>query len=146
LGPVDAGLDLPDPAHECVLALVEPGDVLALAGEFALALAELDVAPHRHPVADVVGQQAQPLVVAALVEQLGLAVEKIGDLLGQQEARYPPVTITHGAAPPRPSPPECGRRPESPPVPSPGPGRACTSRRPRRRAGPARRPRGPARR
>src|SRR5713101_4024990 len=63
LGPVNAGLDLLDPADQRVLALVEPGDVLALAGEFALSFAELDVAPHRHPVADVVGEQGEPVVI-----------------------------------------------------------------------------------
>ena len=80
---MNAGLDLAHAAGQRVLALVEPGDVLRLAGEFARLLAEFDVAAHRHPVAEIVGEQRQPLVIAPLVEQFGLAVEEIGDLMGQ---------------------------------------------------------------
>src|ERR1700730_9481858 len=150
LGPMNAGLDLPHPAGQRVLALIEPGDVLTLACQLARLLAEFDVAPHRHPVADVVGEQAEPIVVAAFVQQLGFAIEEFGDFLGQQKARDPLVlverAITHGATPPRPSLPIPARRPETPPAPSRAPGRADTSRTPIRRAAPAPRPRGPARR
>ena len=59
---------------------------LSGAGEFALGLAVFDVAPHRHPVADVVREQRQPVPVAALVEQLGLAIEEFLDLPRQQQA------------------------------------------------------------
>src|SRR5882757_7395654 len=59
-GPVDAGLDLLHPPAERVLALVEPVDVAVGAGELALILADLHVAPHRHPIADLLAQQ-QPV-------------------------------------------------------------------------------------
>src|SRR5262249_8510407 len=94
-GPVNAGLDLLDAPHQRVLALVEPGDVLPLAGEFALFLAVFDIAPHRHPVADVVGEQTEPVVITPLVEQLGLAIQKFGDVMGQQEARDPRIVVAH---------------------------------------------------
>ena len=66
-------------------------------------IAEFDVAPHRHPITDIVGQQTEPIVVAALVQKLGFAVEELGDFLGQQQARDLRVLfawpITHGAPP-----------------------------------------------
>src|SRR5229473_6080576 len=128
LGPVDAGLDLPHPTGQRVLALVEPGDVGAGASELALALAEFDVAPHRHPVADVVGEQREPFLIAPLVEDFRLAVEELGDILREQQAGDALVSVTHRAAPPRPSPPRSGRRWETPPRPSPGPAPACKRR------------------
>src|SRR5215469_1073571 len=86
LGPVNAGLDLPDAAGQRLLALVKPGDLGGLAGEFAAGLvAEFDVAPHRHPVADIVGEQRQPVVVTPFVEQLGLGVEEFRHFLPEQE-------------------------------------------------------------
>src|SRR6266849_5308093 len=128
LGPVDAGLDLPHPTGQRVLALVEPGDVGAGASELALALAELDVAPHWHPIADVVGEEGEPLLIAPLVEDFRLAVEELGDILRQQQAGDALVLVTHRAAPRPPSPPISGRRPETPRRPSPGLGRACRRR------------------
>ena len=81
---MDAGLDLPHAAGQGLLALVEPTDVASLAGEFALAVIEFDVAAHRHPVADIFGEQGQPFVVTPLVQEIGLAVEEILDLLLQE--------------------------------------------------------------
>ena len=86
LGPVDAGEELLHAAAQRVLALVEPVDVQALAGELALPLVVGDVAPHGHEVARVVGEQIEPLLVAPLVEQLGLAVEEVLHLVAQEQA------------------------------------------------------------
>jgi hypothetical protein len=64
-------------------------DSLAFAGELAAGLvAEFDVAPHRHPVTDIIGEQRQPLVVTALIEDFGFGVEEFGDLLGEEQPRY----------------------------------------------------------
>src|ERR1051326_5906352 len=95
LGPMYPGLDLLDAPNERVLALVEPSDVLAFAGEFALFLAVFDIAPHRHPVAQIVREQCQPFVIAPLVQEFGLAVEKFGNLMGQQETRGPRIAVGH---------------------------------------------------
>jgi hypothetical protein len=43
------------------------------------------VAAHGHPVADVVGQQAQPLLDVPLVQQLGFLKEEFLDLVLEQE-------------------------------------------------------------
>ena len=72
---------------------------VVLAGELARVLAELDVAPHRHPVADVVGEQRQPVLIAPLVEQFGLAIEELGDLLRQEHRVMRYVSVSHRAAP-----------------------------------------------
>src|SRR5262249_20534006 len=84
-GPVDASLDLRHAASERVLALVEPVDVEALAGELALGVVVGYVAAHRHPVTRVVGEEREPLVEAAGVEELRLGVEKLFDLPLEQE-------------------------------------------------------------
>src|SRR5207237_9677323 len=63
LRPVDAGEDLLHAAGERGLALVEPVDVRALTRELALALVVRHVAPHRHPVADVLREQVEPVLV-----------------------------------------------------------------------------------
>ncbi len=67
--------------------LVEPVHVGALARELPLAVVVGHVAAHRHPVARVVGEQREPLVEAARVQQLGLLVQKLLDLPLEQEAR-----------------------------------------------------------
>ena len=124
---MNTGLDLLDPPGQRVLAFVEPIDVGGLAGELALLLAEFDVAAHRHPVADVIGEERKPLLVAALVQQLGLAIEELGDILHQQELCNPPLffigrAVTHRPAPMsvpfRPSPPAPSQPPGTPPRPS----------------------------
>src|SRR5262245_42955713 len=97
-GPMDAGLDLLHPPAERLLALVEPVDVVLRAGELALVLAELHVAPHRHPIADVVGEQVEPVAIAALVEQLRLAIKKIRDLLAKQQPVDAGVALSHHLA------------------------------------------------
>src|SRR5205085_7001539 len=91
LGPVDAGQDLAHAARQRVLALVEPADVHALARELALGLVVRHVAPHRHEVANVVGEQLEPLLVAPLVEQLGFSIEELLDLLSKEE----PIDVAH---------------------------------------------------
>src|SRR5580692_3546193 len=95
-GPVDAGLDLLYAPGQRVLALVEPVDVAVGAGELALVLAELHVAPHRHPIADVVCEQIEPFPIAPLVEQLRFAIEEIRDLLAKQQPVDPRVALSHG--------------------------------------------------
>ena len=67
---MDAGQDLLDPPLQGFLALVEPVDVVVGVGELALAFADLDVAPHRHPIAHIRGDQREPVLVAPLVEEL----------------------------------------------------------------------------
>src|SRR5262249_19685335 len=150
-GPMDAGLDLLHAPGQRVLTLIEPVDVAPGARELPLVLAELHVAPHRHPVADVLGQQAEPFLVAPLVEQLRLAIEEIGDLLANQQPIDACIALSHRAPPhravqPRPCAPTRARRPESLLVPNPPPGPVCIARWPRGRARPARRRRGPVRR
>src|SRR5688572_4006347 len=98
-GPVNAGLDLLHAPAERLLALVEPVDVALGAGELALVVAELDVAPYRHPVADVIGQQVEPFPIAPLVEQLRLPIEEIGDLLAEQQPVDTRISLSHGASP-----------------------------------------------
>src|SRR5450631_4038087 len=98
-GPVDAGLDLLYAPNQRVLALVEPVDIAVGAGELALVLAELHVAPHRHPIADVVGEQIEPFPIAPLVEQLRFAIEEIRDLLAKQQPVDTRVALSHGAPP-----------------------------------------------
>src|SRR4029434_4269982 len=77
--------DLLDALLQRRFALVEPIHVLTLAGIFPLLLAELDIAAHRHPVANIVGQEGEPLLEAALVEQGCLRIEKLLDLPRQQQ-------------------------------------------------------------
>ena len=87
LGPVHAGRDLLDPTFKGFLAFVEPVDIAIGAGQFVRLVAKLDVAAHRHPVADVVGDEGKPEVfVPSLVEQIRLAIKEILDLLFQQKA------------------------------------------------------------
>jgi len=105
----------------------------------------LTFAPHRHPIADVVGEQREPLLIAPLVE--GFRPR------GRGTRRHPapaagramrPILlidrpVTHRAAPLRPSPPRCGRRPETPRRPQPWAlGALVRRRRPAPRARPAR--------
>ena len=87
LGPVDAGLDLGHAPPERVLRLVEPVHVGALARELARTVVVRHVAAHRHPVARVVGEEREPLVEPARVEQLSLVVEKLLDLPVEEELR-----------------------------------------------------------
>ena len=94
---MDAGADLGDTARECVLALVEPVHVRALARVLPLELAVGDVAAHRHPVARVVGEEVEPLLVASRVQQLGLAVQELLDLLLEQESGERGALVAHGA-------------------------------------------------
>ena len=54
-----------------------------------------DVAPHRHPVADVVGEEREPLLVATLVEELGLVVQELLDLVLEQEPDEPGRRLAH---------------------------------------------------
>ena len=44
-----------------------------------------DVAPHGHEVVGVLGEELEPLLVPPLVEQLGLPVEELLDLLLEQQ-------------------------------------------------------------
>src|SRR6266545_3712239 len=74
---LDVGHHVADPRER----LLEPVDVLTLARELPLELAELDVASHRHPVVHVFGQECEPLLVSPLVEELCLSVQKALDLL-----------------------------------------------------------------
>ena len=77
-------LDLVDAPLQGFLALVEPVDVVAFAGEFPVQLTELDVPAHRHPVPDVVGQQLQPLAEAPVIQQLRLVIQELFHLVLQQ--------------------------------------------------------------
>ena len=101
LGPVHAGQDLLHAPGERVLALVEPVDVLALARELALQLAELDVAADRHPVPDVISEEIQPIFVAPLVEDLRLVVEEVRHLPLEEELRHRVALIGHRRYPRR---------------------------------------------
>ena len=85
LHPVHSGGDLLDAEPEGGLALVEPVHVPALAGVLRVPVAELHVPPHGDPVRDVVGQQVQPLLVAALVQQVRLGAQELVHLLREQQ-------------------------------------------------------------
>jgi len=85
LRPVHARADLLHAAGERVLALVEPVDVHALAGEFPLGLLRGHIAAHGHEVAGVLGEEVEPVFEAPLVEELGFPVEKLLDLLLEQQ-------------------------------------------------------------
>src|SRR5262252_1545019 len=87
LCPVDAGEDLLDAAAKGVLALVEPVDVRARARELSLQLVPRHVAAHGHEVVRILGEEIEPLLVAALVEELRLPVEELLDLLLEEESR-----------------------------------------------------------
>src|SRR5260370_17465009 len=91
---MDAGEDLLHAAGERVLALVEPVDVGALTREFTLALVVRHVAPDRHPVADVLGEQVEPVLIPALVEQLGFPVEELLDLALYEQ----PIDVPHASS------------------------------------------------
>ena len=56
-------------------------------GESRLRLVARDVAPERHPVVGVLGEELEPLLVPALVEELGLPVQEVLDLLPDEEPR-----------------------------------------------------------
>src|SRR5262249_36359519 len=68
-----------------VLALVEPTGVGALAGELAIQLGAGDVPAHGHEVAGVLGEQIEPFLIAPLVQQLGLAVQEVLDLVPEEK-------------------------------------------------------------
>src|SRR5262249_18780188 len=87
LGPVDSRADLGHAPGQRVLAVVEPVDLGALARELSLRGVGRSVATHRHPVARIFREQVQPLLVAALVENLGLAVDELLDLALEEETR-----------------------------------------------------------
>ena len=95
LGPVHAGQDLLDAPRQGLLAFVEPVDVLAGAGEFALRFAHLDVAAHRHPVAHILGDERQPVLVAPLVEQIRLVIKELLDLLLEEQEGDLFVSVGH---------------------------------------------------
>ena len=85
-GPVEAGVDLADAARERALALVEPRNLGFGVGVLAVLLAELDVAADGHVVVDVLGDELDPVVEAAVVEEFGLAVEEALDVALEEEA------------------------------------------------------------
>src|SRR2546423_977953 len=86
-GPMESGVQLAHARGERRFAFVEPRD---LAGRVCLLsgflLAELRVAPNRHPVVDVVGEELEPFAEAALVEQLSLSVKEFLNLVQQEDA------------------------------------------------------------
>jgi hypothetical protein len=94
---VDARAELRHPPPERVLALVEPVHVGALPRELLLAVLVRDVAAHRNPVARVLGEEVEPLLEAARVQELGLAVEEVLDLPLEQEASERGSLGAHGA-------------------------------------------------
>ena len=97
---MDARAELRHPPPERVLALVEPVHVGALARELPLELVGGHVAAHRHPVARVLGEEVEPLLEAARVQQLGLAVQEVLDLPLQQESGERGRLGAHGAESP----------------------------------------------
>jgi hypothetical protein len=100
LGPVDPGHDLLDALREGPFVLVEPADVLAGAGVLVLLVGpELDVAPHRHEVMQIIGQPVEPVAKAVLVQEIGLGIEKILDFLLEPEiGEVVGVAHVHSAA------------------------------------------------
>jgi hypothetical protein len=82
---VHARADLLHAAGKGVLALVEPVDIHALAGEFPRGLLRGYVAAHGHEVTGVLGEEVEPVLEAPLVQELGLTVEELLDLLLEQQ-------------------------------------------------------------
>src|SRR5437762_1146041 len=66
LRPVHAGVDLPNPPGQDVLALVEIGDLTLRVRVLEVPVAELDVAPNGHEVVQVLGEEIEPFGVSAL--------------------------------------------------------------------------------
>ncbi|MNT63842.1 hypothetical protein D3C72_2016890 [compost metagenome] len=75
LGPVNAGLDLRHPLAQRIDALVEPRGIL-LAGVFLRHGVAPHIARQRHAIGDILVQQAQPGLEVAVVQQIGLVVQK----------------------------------------------------------------------
>ena len=61
LGPVDAGVELAHAARQDVLALIEVGDLALRVRVLEVPVAVLDVAPDRHEVVHVLGEEIEPL-------------------------------------------------------------------------------------
>jgi len=78
-GPVIAARDLLHALAQRLLPFVEPVRFVG-PGILALGLVERHVARHRHPVAQIVVQQLEPVIEAPLVEQLVLEREEAVDL------------------------------------------------------------------
>src|SRR3989449_5597772 len=58
---------------------------LSLPDALPISLVVRHVAPDRHEVTDVVGEEVEPLLVPALVEQLGLAIQELFDLALEEQ-------------------------------------------------------------
>ena len=92
------GLYLPHPTGQRILAFVKPVDVPAFPRELPLQLAELHIAPHRHPVAHILGKQIQPVVIPAVIQQVGLIIQERFHVLPQQQHCQRIVGRGHSAA------------------------------------------------
>ncbi len=77
LGIVHAGQDLLHPLAQRPFVFVEPADAFALPGVLPLGmLTEFHVAPHRHEIHQIFGQQLQPFLEPPLIQQIGFLVRK----------------------------------------------------------------------
>jgi hypothetical protein len=92
-----------DLAHAARQGLLAPSNQLmsAFAREFALAVVDLDVAPHRHPITHIVGKQCRPILAAPLVKQIGFAIKELLDLLLQQRADEAIICHSESSSRPR---------------------------------------------
>src|ERR1700722_5723063 len=93
LRPSHAGVETPDPSRQGLFVLVEQRE-LVVAGDIVLDIAvgvedrdrlappRIAIAARGHPVADVVGQEPEPLVEPPLIQQARLAIEELLDLAG----------------------------------------------------------------
>ncbi|MDT4868399.1 hypothetical protein FQZ97_1033610 [compost metagenome] len=87
LGPVHAGGELHHAQLDSRFRLIEPADLgpgLRLAAGVGLGI--FDVHTQRYAVLVIVCEQIQPLVIAALVQEVRFDEQKLGDLLQQRPA------------------------------------------------------------
>src|SRR5579859_3196557 len=103
LGPGHAGREPRDAALQALFRLVEQGQLASLRGVLVavargiedgdrLARPRIAVGPAAHRIAHIVGEQFEPVLEPALVEQPRLAIKKLLDLADQ--------IVTHLAPPP----------------------------------------------
>ena len=92
---MDSGEYLVHPPGEGVFPLVEPADVLALAGVLPVQFPELHVPAHGHPVTDVVVKQGEPFLVLPGVQQLRLGEEELLDFVLEDETGEALIGVGH---------------------------------------------------
>src|SRR6266567_2632664 len=76
---------LPDAPFQYILTFVEPRDLRRRVRVLMIPFAEVHVLPNGHEVVNIVGHEADPLFVPPLVQQSRLVVEKLLNLVLDDE-------------------------------------------------------------